>query len=147
MKNNYYSVYSKGIHYKNLIDLRSRPIEERREIARKGGLARQDQRRKQLALRKALNGMLQAEALISKYCKKPKSSKGFYIRGINPYRNLNRVGTSFTLAMRDDLLEVYEKLEEEERQEEEIRAIRKKAIRKEINRRYYLKHKRALGKP
>lgn len=147
MKNNYYSVYSKGRNYKNLIDLRSRPIEERREIARKGGLARQEQRRKQLALRKALNRMLQTEDLISKYCKKPKSSKGFYIRGRNPYRNLNRVGTSFTLAMRDDLLEVYEKLEEEERQEEEIRAIRKKAIRKEINRRYYLKHKRALGKP
>lgn len=135
------------MNLENLISLGDRPLEERREIARLGGLARQEQRRKQFALRRALNGMLEAENLISKYCKKPKSSKGFNIRGRNPYRNLHNIGTNFTLAMRDDLLEVYEKLEEEERQEEELRAIRKKQIRKEINRRYYLKRKRTLGKP
>ena len=133
------------MNLENLISLADRPLEERREIARKGGLARQEQRRKQLALRKALNGMLQAEDLISKYCKKPKSRKGFNLRGRNPYKNLHSVGTNFTLAMREDLLEVYRKLEEEEQKEEELRAIRKKQIRKEINRRYYLK-KKALKK-
>ena len=126
------------MNLENLISLADRPIEERREIARLGGLARQEQRRKQFALRKALNGMLQADDLISKYCKKPKSKKAYRVSSKNPYKYSANIFSN----MRDDLLEVYEKLEEEERHEEELRAIRKKQIRKAINRRYYLKHKK-----
>lgn len=62
MKQNYYSVYSKGRNYENLIDLRSRPIEERREIARKGGLAKQEK-----FVQNLVKGMSQREAYKSSY--------------------------------------------------------------------------------
>lgn len=139
MKQNYYSVFSKGKVYENLIDLRSRPIEERREIARLGGLARQEQRRKQLAFRKALNGMLEADDLIGQYVKKPKSRNFTF----NSKKMLSS-GANWLTNLFSDLEQVAEALDEEERKENEAREIRKKELRKEINRRYYLKRKERL---
>lgn len=126
MKTGYYSVFSNGKTYDNLIDLRSRPIEERRAIARLGGLARQEQRRQQLTLRKLLNFAINdAEDLIEKYIEKPKHNKVHYTK-------------SFMVLMQE-----YEEALELERIEKESR---KKQIRKEINRRYYLKRKERLAK-
>lgn len=139
MRKGYYSVYSKGINYENLIDLRSRPIEERREIARLGGLARQEQRRKQFAMRRALNGMLEADGLISEYVKKPKS-RNFTFNS----RKMLSSGANFLSNLFSDLEQVAEALDEEERQEAEARELRRKELRKVYNRRYYLKRKERL---
>lgn len=139
MKQNYYSVFSKGKVYENLIDLRSRPIEERREIARLGGLARQEQRRKEFTFRKALNGMLEADDLIGQYVKKPKSRNFTF----NSKKMLSS-GANWLTNLFSDLEQVAEALDEEERRENEAREIRKKELRKEINRRYYLKRKERL---
>lgn len=122
----------------NLISLGDRPLEERREIARLGGLARQEQRRKQFALRRALNGMLEAENLISKYCKKPKSKKSSNFK----LKNISTFGINYFSNLRADLLEAYENFNEELKEEEKLELLRKKQIRKEINRRYYLKHRK-----
>ena len=139
MRKGYYSVYSKGINYENLIDLRSRPIEERREIARLGGLARQEQRRKQFAMRRALNGMLEADGLISEYVKKPKSRNFTF----NSRKMLNS-SANFLSNLFSDLEQVAEALDEEERRENEARELRRKELRKVYNRRYYLKRKERL---
>ena len=139
MRKGYYSVYSKGINYENLIDLRSRPIEERREIARLGGLARQEQRRKQFAMRNTLRGMLEADGLISEYVKKPKSRNFTF----NSKKMLNS-GANWLTNLYSDLYEVAKALDEEERQEAEARELRKKELRKVYNRRYYLKRKERL---
>lgn len=139
MKQNYYSVFSKGKVYENLIDLRSRPIEERREIARLGGLARQEQRRKELAFKKALNGMLEADGLIGQYVKKPKSRDFTF----NSKKMLSS-GATWLTNLFSDLEQVAEALDEEERRENEARELRRKQLRKVYNRRYYLKRKERL---
>lgn len=141
MKKGYYSIFSNGKDYKNLIDLRSRPIEERREIARKGGLARQEQRRKQFSMQRALRGMLEADGLIAQDVKKPKSRNFTF----NSRKMLNS-GATWLTNLFSDLEQVAEALDEEERRENEARELRRKQLRKEVNRRYYLKRKESLRK-
>lgn len=139
MKKNYYSVYSKGRNYKNLIDLRSRPIEERREIARKGGLARQEQRRKTFRLRKNLQNFLLFEDFISQYTKKNRRNK------LN-FKNLNSFSASYGIALQEDIADAKENLLKEIEKEELKRIAHKKKIRKRINHRYYMKHRKKKSK-
>lgn len=139
MKNNYYSVYSKGRNYKNLIDLRSRPIEERREIARKGGLARQEQRRETFRLRKALNNYMLFEDFISQYTKKNRRNR------LN-FRSLNSFSASYGIALQEDIAEARTNLLKEMEKEELKRIERKKKQRKKINHRYYMKHRKKKSK-
>jgi len=139
MEQNYYSVYSKGKNYKNLIDLRSRPIEERREIARKGGLARQEQRRRDFALKKSLNNYFMLEELISRYTKKNRRNK------LN-FRSLNSFSASYNLAMQEDLADARNNLLKEMEKDELKRIARKKRQRKKINHRYYMKHRKKKKK-
>ena len=140
MKQNYYSVYSKGRNYENLIDLRSRPIEERREIARKGGLARQEQRRHNFALRRSLNNYMLLEDFISQYTKKKRRHKNV------SYKSLNSFSASYSLAMQEDIADAKKNLLKEMEQDELKRIAHKKKIRKRINHRYYMKHRKKKSK-
>lgn len=129
------------MNQENLINLATRTQQERQEIARKGGLARQEQRRKQIALRKALNTMLDVDNILRKYgIKRKKTTRKLTNRSI--YKNK----ANYFSEIQEDVLEAYKKLEEQELEEERLALIRKKQIRKEINRRYYLKRKEALKK-
>lgn len=141
MKKNYYSVFSHGKSYDNLIDLRSRPLEERREIARKGGLARQEQRRKQLAFKKTLEAFFEVDDFIGTYNKKNKSRNFTFNNG-----NLSKSGANFLNCILRDSAKALENYDKELQKEEAKRQKRKKAIRKKINRRYYLKRKKRLKK-
>ena len=139
MKQNYYSVYSKGRNYKNLIDLRSRPIEERREIARKGGLARQEQRRETFRLRKAFNDYMLLEDFLSRYTKRSKRNR------LN-CRSLNSFSASYGIALQEDIADARTNLLKEMEKEELKRIAHKKKIRKRINHRYYMKHRKKKSK-
>lgn len=135
MKQNYYSVYSKGRNYENLIDLRSRPIEERREIARKGGLARQEQRRQAFRLQKHLKAMLELDEVLSQYTRKNRRNK------LN-FNSLSSFSASYTIALQEDIEDAKKNfLKEEEKRQEH-----KKKLRKRINHRYYMKHRKKKKK-
>lgn len=140
MKNNYYSVFSNGKSYDNLIDLRSRPLEERREIARLGGLARQKQRREQLAFKKTLEAFFEVDDFIGNYNKKSKH------RNFAFSRNFSKSGANYFNCLIEDTKKALENYDKELQKEEAKRQKRKKAIRKKINRRYYLKRKKRLKK-
>lgn len=139
MKQNYYSVFSNGNNYTNLVDLRSRPIEERREIARKGGLARQEQRRKAFRLQKSLNNYFMLEEVLSRYTKKNRRNK-------LSFRSLNSFSASFGIALQKDIEDARTNLLKEIEQEELKRQEHKKKQRKKINHRYYMKHRKKKSK-
>ena len=113
---------------KNLISLADRTEEERKEIARLGGLARQKQRRERLATKKRVEAYFNSYSIINEYIEKPKHIKSIYNSNLlkNPSNYINNYIY--------DLIKTLELIEKEEE-------IRKKELRKAINRRYYLKRK------
>ena len=126
----------------NLISLGDRSLEERKKIARLGGLARQEQRRKQIAMKKTLEGMLNADAYINKYVKNPKYLKTVMYNSKNTYKY------SFNLfsVMYEDIQEANRRKEVIEEKELIKRKKKLKKQRKKINRRYYLKKKKQKEK-
>ena len=115
----------------NLISLANRPLEDRKRIARLGGLARQEQRRKQFKVRSLLYSLMDAEPLIKTYCKNPRSSN----YKIKNKKQLYNSSLDYSIKLKQDVLEVIKELDAEEE-------LRKKQLRKERNRRYYIKHRK-----
>lgn len=125
---------------RNLISLASRSIEDRQRIARLGGLARQKQRRHQTELKKALENLLRIDAFIEENSTNKRNNIALNYNGRNLNRCYSKYKANFYSAYNEDLTEAIENYIAKEEQ-------RKKQKRKEINRRYYLKHKRTLRKP
>jgi hypothetical protein len=132
-------IYNEEKTYKNLIDLRSRPVEERKKIARLGGLTRLEQIKKEHAYKKLLKLLLETDTLIEKYVKEPKSRDFNFNR-----KQMLSSGTNWLNYLLYDIEQLAKALDEEELREKEANELRKKQIRKAINRRYYLKRKERL---
>ena len=130
----------------NLIDLRDRTKEDRRRIARLGGLARQEQRRRVYRQKKALDDLIEIEDFISQYVKRRKANRINLRHTGNGYRNLIAYNSCYYSATIEDFNKAYN-IYLKEIEEENLRKEKKrKRQRKKINKRYYEKHKKALRK-
>ena len=130
----------------NLIDLRDRTTEDRRRIARLGGLARQEQRRRFFKFKKALDDLIEIDNFIGQYVKKPKSNRVKIRYTGNGYKDLTTSNINYFSATREDFNKAYSIYLKELEAEALKKEKKRKQQRKKINKRYYEKHKKALRK-
>ena len=126
---------------KNLINLRDRTEEDRKRIARLGGLARQEQRRQRFQTKKSFKAFFELDDFIETYNKKSKGRNfNFNLKKVNETTN------EYLDKLSEDTLKALENYSKELEEEKLKKEEKRKKQRKAINRRYYLKRKKALRK-